>query len=77
VDGRVGVEGSDEDLDLRIDTFLLVCISADDREGSDTFTVETLPRTLDCLDPEELEMLPCSWRKTEQGMGCGPARQNV
>ena len=42
VDWRVGVEWADDDLDLRIDALLLVGVLADDREGSDALTVETL-----------------------------------
>jgi hypothetical protein len=39
---RVGVKGSDENLDLRVDTLLFFGIRADNGEGSDTLTVETL-----------------------------------
>lgn len=42
VDGRVGVEGTDEDLDLRVDTLLLLSRFADERESTNTFAVETL-----------------------------------
>lgn len=42
VDGRVGVEGTDEDLDLRIHTLLLLGGLADEREGTDTLAVQTL-----------------------------------
>jgi hypothetical protein len=42
VDRRVRVKRADQDLDLRIDTLLLVGISADDGEGTNTLTVETL-----------------------------------
>lgn len=44
VDGRVGVEGTDQDLDLRLDTLLLLDGLADEGEGTDTLTVETLAR---------------------------------
>ena len=43
VDGRVGVEGADKDLDLRLDALLLLGRLADEGEGTDTLTVETLP----------------------------------
>lgn len=42
VDGGVGVQRSDEDLELRVDTLLLVGVGADDGEGTNTLTVETL-----------------------------------
>lgn len=42
VDGRVGVHGAHEDLDLRIDALLLLDGLSDEREGADTLTVETL-----------------------------------
>jgi hypothetical protein len=42
VDGGVGVEGTDENLDLRLDALPLLGILADEGEGSDTLTVETL-----------------------------------
>lgn len=42
VDGRVGVEGTDENLDLRLDALLLLGRLADKGEGTDTLTVETL-----------------------------------
>lgn len=38
----VGVEWADDDLDLGVDALLLVGVLADDGEGSDTLTVETL-----------------------------------
>lgn len=41
VDGRVGVEGTDENLDLRLNALLLLGVLADEREGTDTLTVET------------------------------------
>jgi len=37
----VRVERSDEDLDLRVDSLLLICVCADDGECTDTFTVQT------------------------------------
>ena len=42
VDGRVGVERTDEDLELRVHALLLLGGFADEREGTDTLTVETL-----------------------------------
>jgi len=42
VDGRVRVEGADQDLDLGLDTLLLLGILADERESTNTLTVETL-----------------------------------
>lgn len=41
VDGRVGVEGTDENLDLRIDTLLLLGVLANEREGTNTLAVQT------------------------------------
>lgn len=40
VDGRVGVEGADDDLDLRVDALALVGVGAHDREGADALAVE-------------------------------------
>ena len=42
VDRRVGVKRADQDLDLRVDTLLLVGVGANDGEGTNTLTVETL-----------------------------------
>lgn len=42
VDGRVGVQRTDEDLQLRVDTLLLLSVGSGDGEGTDTLTVETL-----------------------------------
>jgi hypothetical protein len=42
VDGRVGVQRADEDLDLGVDALLLVGRLADDGEGTDALAVETL-----------------------------------
>lgn len=42
VDGRVGVKRAHKDLDLGVHTLLLLCGSTDNREGTDTLTVETL-----------------------------------
>lgn len=42
VDGGVRVQRSDEDLELRVDTLLLVGVGADNGEGTNTLTVETL-----------------------------------
>ena len=39
VDGRIRVKGSDEDLDLRVYTLLLVGIGGNNGEGSDTLTI--------------------------------------
>lgn len=41
VNGGVGVERADEDLDLRVDTLLLVGVGAHDGESTDTLAVET------------------------------------
>jgi hypothetical protein len=41
VDGRVGVEGTDENLDLRLNALLLLGVLANKREGTDTLTVQT------------------------------------
>lgn len=42
VDGRVGVQRTGEDLDLGVDALLLLGRLADEGEGTDTLTVETL-----------------------------------
>jgi hypothetical protein len=42
VDWRVRVKRADKNLDLRVDTLLLICGLADDGEGTNTLTVETL-----------------------------------
>jgi hypothetical protein len=42
VDRRVGVERAHENLDLRINAFLLVCRLAHNGEGTDTLAVKTL-----------------------------------
>ena len=42
VDGGVGVERANDDLDLRVDALLLGGVLADDGEGTGTLTVETL-----------------------------------
>lgn len=41
LNGRVGVKGSDNNLELRVDTSLLLGIGTDERDGTDTFTVKT------------------------------------
>ena len=46
VDGRVGVERADEDLDLRVDALGLFGRGGDDGECADALTVETLGCTL-------------------------------
>lgn len=42
VNGRVRVEGTDEDLDLGLHALLLLGGFADQREGTHTLTIETL-----------------------------------
>jgi hypothetical protein len=42
VDGRVGVQGSDEDLELRINLLLLGSVGGSQGEGTNTLSVETL-----------------------------------
>jgi hypothetical protein len=42
VDGRVGVQRSDENLELGIDALLLVRIGTDHRESTNTLTIKTL-----------------------------------
>lgn len=42
VDGRVGVQRADEDLQLGVDTLLLLSVGGGDGEGTDTLSVETL-----------------------------------
>jgi len=45
VDGRVGVERTDEDLDLRLHALLLLRVLADEGEGADTLAVQALPQS--------------------------------
>lgn len=42
VNGRIGVQGTDKNFQLRVDALLLSGVSADEGEGSDTLAVETL-----------------------------------
>lgn len=42
VDGWVGVKRADKDLDLGVDALLLIGVSADNGEGTDTLAVKTL-----------------------------------
>lgn len=42
MDGRVGVQRADENLELRVDALLLGGVGADKGEGTDTLTIETL-----------------------------------
>ena len=42
VNGGIGVERSDEYLNLRVDPLLFFCILTDDREGADALSVKTL-----------------------------------
>lgn len=42
MDGGVGVQGADDDLELRVDALLLSGVFADEREGTNTLAVETL-----------------------------------
>ena len=42
VDRRVRVERADKDLDLRVHALLLLCICADNGEGTNTLTIESL-----------------------------------
>lgn len=42
VDGRVGVNGADNDLELGVDTLLLGGVLADNGKGTDTLAIETL-----------------------------------
>lgn len=51
VDWWVGVEWADDDLDLGVDALLLSGVLADDGEGSDTLSVETLKRQLAITPP--------------------------
>jgi len=48
VDRGVGVERTDENLDLGVDALLLVGVLANDGEGTDTLTVETLRQMSVC-----------------------------
>jgi hypothetical protein len=42
MDRRIGVKRPDKNLDLRVDTLLLLGISANDGEGANTLAVESL-----------------------------------
>jgi hypothetical protein len=44
VDGGVGVQRADENLELRVDALLLVGIGADKGKGANTLAVKTLER---------------------------------
>ena len=55
VDWWVGVEWADDDLDLGVDALLLSGILADDGEGSDTLSVETLKQL--AITPPYLALL--------------------
>jgi hypothetical protein len=46
MDGRIGVERADENLDLRVDTLLLFGGLADNRESTNTLTIETLSQLM-------------------------------
>ena len=61
VDRGVGVKGTNEDFDLRVDALLLFGGSADERKCTGSFTVETLFKSL------ELEKL----RNTKYTTGFG------
>src|SRR5690242_5679223 len=75
VNGRVGVQGSDKDLDLGVDTLLLLGRLTDDGEGTDTLAVKTLP--LSAINQSinhsvSAGIVPCSWRTIGQGRGGDP-----
>ena len=77
VDGRVGVEGTDENLDLRLNTLLLLGVLADEGEGTNTLSVETLKSDQLAHFSLSLHSLmflnsPCSWRNSGTEQCCGP-----
>jgi hypothetical protein len=73
VDGRVGVKRADQDLDLRVDTLLLVGIGANNGEGTNTLTVETLASLAYAHHCTGIaEDLPCSWRNSGRVICCDP-----
>lgn len=83
MDGRVRVKWANKDLDLGVHALLLLCRSTDNREGTNTLTVET-------LDIKKISLLvslyniegsrwnsPCSWRNSGRGPSHGPSRQST
>ena len=72
VNRRVGVERSYEDLDLRVDTLLLLDRFANNREGTDTFAVETLGLLAINLTSGGWLNIPCSWRSSERAQDGDP-----
>jgi len=58
---RIGIKWSDEDFDLRIHAFLLLCRFAHDGEGADALAVESLTISVP-LPRGDCEALPCSLR---------------
>lgn len=80
VDGRVRVERAHEDLDLGVDTGLLLGGAGDDGEGANTLAVETLRgEVVNVTLPSAFSdaILPCSWRKTERDKAGGPAPRST
>ena len=78
VDGRVGVERADEDLELRVYSLLLLGRFADEREGTDTLTVET-PRIL-VAGPDDVISefdVPCSWQSSGTEQCCDLPEQSA
>ena len=53
VNGRVGVQWADKDLDLRVDAFLLLSRLANDGEGTDTLAVKTLQQSVSISTPTD------------------------
>jgi hypothetical protein len=73
VDWRVRVERANQNLDLRVDTLLFLGVGADDREGTNTLTVQTLGELVS-IHPTEYTVsnLPCSWRNSGTGRPSDP-----
>ena len=77
VDGRVGVEGADENLDLRLDALLLLGALADEREGTDTLSIETLEVLLVTAAIRLASLVVIGHLPTHHVLGKGLAQSNV
>lgn len=78
MDRGVGVKGANDDLDLRVDALLFFGGSADERECTCTFTIETLSSlSVDSLGAMRGEDKPYSSRSSGTKQCCGLAQQNI
>jgi hypothetical protein len=76
MDRRVRVEGSDEDLNLGVDTLLLLSVGANDGEGANTLAVKSLDTLVEVKQIISKD-LPCSWQKIVPRQHYGPVRRSV